>query len=181
MKKLISGLTALAIMAVPITVFAEEATAKTITETSDPQKADAVITTEIDPTFVVTIPADTKVEFNALDTEFGKVELTKGRLDPGKVVKVSVESDFALKNKKDVNATIPYEVYAQHRPKEGESGLTMPVPIASTPLYLSQEGMDFNLEIVIAQNDWNKAPAGEYSDTVTFNVEYTDADEDEES
>ena len=46
MKKLINGLSALAIMAMPVTAFAEPTT---INETSDPQSANAVITTEIAP------------------------------------------------------------------------------------------------------------------------------------
>ena len=61
MKKyrFISGLSALAIMAMPLTAYA----ANPITEATE-QKGEAVITTKIDPAYIVTIPTDTAVKFN---------------------------------------------------------------------------------------------------------------------
>ena len=179
MKKLISGLTALAIMAVPITVFAEEATARTITESSDPQKADAVITTEIDPTFVVTIPADTKVPFNSTATEFGNITLTKARLDPGKVVRVELETRFTLKNKADNKKKIPYDITYLDDFTDPENPKDL--SFKEWSVILEEQGESVPLTIRIEEAEWNKAYAGVYSDTVTFNVEYTDADEAEES
>lgn len=142
MKKLISGLSALAIMAMPLTAFADT----TIDETTPtPKQGKAVITTEIAPSYIVTIPADTAVKFNALTTDFGKVELTKAQIEPGKAVKVTVNSDGELNNAADEKKVIPYTVMAQYA--SGAEG----------------------------EEDWNKAYAGKYSDTVTFGVEYTDA------
>ena len=51
---------------------------------------DTEITTNIAPTFTVTIPADTTVPFNALSTEFGSVTLESARLAPNKAVQVTV-------------------------------------------------------------------------------------------
>ena len=76
MKKLISGLSALAIMAMPLTAYADTTIDQ---DTAKPQKAEAVITTEVAPAYIVTIPSDTKVKFNSVNTDFGTVELTKAQ------------------------------------------------------------------------------------------------------
>ena len=167
MKKLISGISAIAIMAMPFTAFAE-AEPITISEKSDPQKAEAVITTEIAPSYIVTIPADTKVAFNALDSDFGTIELTQARLDPGKAVRVHLSSDYELKNKADESKIIPYDIVTTDA--VGTTG-----SLKNFDAQLEFEGDACPLTIKITQDDWNAAAAGEYSDTVTFNVEYTDA------
>lgn len=164
MKKLISGLSALAILAMPVTAFAEPTT---INETSDPQSANAVITTEIAPAYIVTIPLDTKVTFNTENTDFGTIELTKAQLDPGKAVKVSLVTDSKMENKADEEKTLAYTIF------EGTS------VAVSEKVFTSAEytavGDKTDLTINITAEDWQTAYAGEYSDTVTFNVEYTDA------
>ncbi len=165
MKKLINGLSALAILAMPVTAFAEPTT---INETSDPQSANAVITTEIAPSYIVTIPADTKVAFNDLDTDFGTIDLTQARLDPGKAVRVHLGSDYELKNKADESKIIPYDIVTTDA--VGTTG-----SLKNFDAQLEFEGDACPLTIKITQDDWNAAAAGEYSDTVTFNVEYTDA------
>lgn len=169
MKKyrFISGLSALAVMAMPMTAFAA-AEPTQINEKSVPQSAQAEITTEIAPSYIVTIPADTKVAFNALDTDFGTIELTKARLDPGKVVRVHLDSDYKLKNKADESKTIPYDIVSTD-----DTGTTG--SFKNLDAQLEFEGDACPLNITITQDDWNAAYAGEYSDTVTFNVQYTDA------
>ena len=164
MKKLISGLSALAIMAMPLTAFADT----TIDETTpEPKQAEAVITTEIAPSYIVTIPSDTKVTFNTVNTDFGTVELTKAQLDPGKVVKVSLTNDNKMENKADESKTLAYSIFEG----KGED--------VTDKAFVSAEytavGDKTDLTINITEDDWNAAFAGEYSDTVTFNVEYTDA------
>ena len=168
----IAGLSALAIMAMPFTAFAaEEPTVINIT--SDPQTADVRITTEIAPTYIVTIPADTTVAFNDLTTDFGKVELTQARLDPNKQVRVTVDTDGELNNDKDDTKIIPYMVTAQYATgAEGE--VYVPFDVKNSDLIFDTAGQAFAMEIQIAQDDWNKAYAGSYSDTVTFNVSYED-------
>ena len=172
MKKLISGLSALAIMAKPITAFAA-AEPTPINEQSDPQSADVLITTEIAPTYIVTIPADTTVAFNDLSTDFGSVELTQARLDPGKQVVVSVDTDGELNNEADDSKIIPYLVTAQYA--TGAVGEEyMPFDVNDSDLIFDTAGQAFAMEIQITEDDWNNAYAGEYSDTVTFNVSYED-------
>ena len=169
MKKLISGLSALAIMAMPLTAYA----ANPITEATE-QKGEAVITTEIAPSYIVTIPADTTVKFHDLTTDFGKVELTKAQLDPEKVVKVTVNSDGELNNAADDKKVIPYTVMAQYA-SGAEGEVYVPFNVKGNDLTSDTTGQAFAMEIQITEDDWNKAYAGSYSDTVTFNVSYEDA------
>ena len=157
MKKLICGLSALAIMAMPVTVFADT----TINEKSDPQSANAVISTEIAPAYIVTIPADTTVKFNDTETDFGAVELTKAQLEPNKVVKVTLTTDNKMENAADSEKVLPYAIL------NGEDEYTS--------AEYTTVGDKTELTISITEDDWNAAYAGEYSDTVTFDIEYTDA------
>ena len=159
---------ALAISAMSISAFAAPEPTKIDQTTLEPKQGQAVITTTIEPTYIVTIPADTKVAFNALDTDFGTIELTKARLDPGKVVRVHLDSDYKLKNKADESRTIRYDIVSTD--DVGTTG-----SLKNFDAQLEFEGDDCPLTIKITQDDWNAAYAGEYSDTVTFNVEYTDA------
>ena len=171
-RKFISGLSALAIMAMPITAFAA-AEPTQINEQSDPQSADVLITTEIAPTYIVTIPADTTVTFNDTLTDFGRVELTQARLDHGKQVVVTVDTDGELNNAKDDTKIIPYMVTAQYATgAEGE--VYVPFDVNDSKLIFDTAGQAFAMEIQITEDDWNKAYAGEYGDTVLFNVSYED-------
>ena len=171
MKKLISGLTALAILAMPLTAFADTTIDQ---DTPEPKQGEAVITTEIAPAYIVTIPTDTKVKFNDTQTDFGKVELTQARLDPGKQVVVTVDTDGKLNNAKDDTKIIPYMVTAQYATgAEGEE--YMPFDVNDSDLIFDTAGQAFAMEIQITEDDWNAAYAGEYGDTVLFNVSYEDA------
>lgn len=166
MKKLISGLSALAIMAMPLTAYAAEQPAQ-INENSDPQSAQTVITTEIAPAYIVTIPTDTAVTFNTENTDFGAIELTKAQLDPGKAVKVTLTTDNKLENKADETKTLAYTIF------EGKADAVTDTVFAEA--YYQAVGDKTDLTINITQDDWNKAYAGEYSDTVTFTISYEDA------
>ena len=44
------------------------------------------VSTEIAPAYIVTIPTNTRVYFNVVDSDFGTVELTKAQLEPKKCV-----------------------------------------------------------------------------------------------
>lgn len=161
---------ALAISAMSISAFAAPEPTK-INQDSDPQSATAEITTKIEPTYIVTIPADTTVAFNALSTDFGSVELTQARLNPGKQIKVTVDTDGELNNAADTSKVIPYMVTAQYATGE-PGGVYMPFNVKGSDLTFDTTGQAFAMEIQITEDNWNKAYAGSYSDTVTFNVSY---------
>ena len=117
------------------------------------------ITTSINPTYTVTIPANTNVTFNTLSTSFSAVTLTAAQIDPGYAVKVELNASGTLKNQADNTKTIAYAV-------NDANGDAFTVGTYTTA------GDKTDLTIDITQAAWNAAFAGQYSDTVTFTVSY---------
>ena len=149
MKKLFAViLTVALLMSLSATVFAANTTG-----------GNADITTNIAPTYTVTIPADVNVQFNATETAFGTIEVTASQIHPDKCIKVALTTDGELNNAIDNTKVIPYAI------KDGEGA------DFTSATYLT-EGDKTVLSIHITVNDWNAAYAGEYSDTVTFTVSY---------
>ena len=124
------------------------------------------VTTSVAPTFTVSIPADTTVAFNALSTDFGSVTLDSARLAPNKAVQVTVTSDYNLNNSVDNTAVIPYSLKAGNDTLDADYAATF-----------TTAGEKVDLTINITQADWDAAAAGDYGDTVTFNISYVDAAE----
>lgn len=156
MKKLFAIILAAALLAsLSVTVFAAE-----VKQDSDPKTADVELTTYIAPTYTVTIPADVKVAFNAESTDFGTVKVDAAQIDPDKCIKVSHDASGMLKNKIDEKKVIPYTVKADSE--------------AFTSATYLRAGDHTDLTINISKEDWNKAYAGDYTDTVTFTVEYVE-------
>ena len=154
MKKLIAFL----MTAVLLTAASTTAFAATIDEgDGNPATSTATVSTEIAPTYTVSIPENVSVTFNAASTEWGSIEVTQAQIDPDHHIVVSLEAG-ALKNSVDNTKTIPYTV-------EDATG------VFTYASYLA-EGNKTDLTIKIAQSDWNAAYAGDYSDTVTFTVSY---------
>lgn len=116
------------------------------------------ITTQIEPTYTIVVPADTAVDFNATTTDFGAVELVAAQIDPSFAVNVTLDASGTLKNSADASKTIAYSV-------ESEDG-------KYTTAAYHTAGDKTDLTINIAQSQWDEAFAGDYSDTVTFTIEY---------
>ena len=149
MKKIFAMVLALAIFAtMSITIFA----ANTV-------GGDVDITTSINPTYIVTIPANVNVQFNANETDFGAIEVESAQIHPNKCIKVTLIYDGKLENSIDETKVIPYGI----KDSEGND--------FTFDTYLT-EGDKTELSIHITTDDWNRAYAGEYSDTVTFVVSY---------
>ncbi len=127
-------------------------------------KQNTKITTSIDPTFTVSIPADTTVAFNAETTDFSEVKLVSAQIDPGKAVKVELDASGTLKNAEDDTKTIAYVVNEKEAGTQYVSGQYKAAGDATA------------LKIDITKAAWDAAFAGSYSDTVTFTVSYVDAD-----
>ena len=154
MKKFISGISALAllaVLAVPFSAFADD--------------RGAVISTEIEPTYLVTIPADVKVVSGQETTDFGAVKLDKAQLEPDKCVKVTLVSDNLLKHKADPTKTLAYTISEKTADTTGT--------VFTSAEYL-KAGEKTDLTIGITKDEWEKAYAGTYSNTVTFKIEYAD-------
>ena len=151
MKKIFTLILAIALMAsLSVTAFAANTTG-----------GNADITTSIDPTYTVTIPADVNVAFNATETSFGTIEVVASQIHPDKCIKVALATDKELNNAIDNTKVIPYAI------KDSEGA-------AFTSATYLTEGDKTELSIHITANDWNAAYAGDYSDTVTFTVSYED-------
>ena len=151
MKKVFAVICAVAIlMSLSVTAFAANTTG-----------GDADITTSIAPTYTVTIPANTNVNFNATETAFGAIEVTASQIHPDKCIHVALTTDGELNNAIDATKVIPYVI------KDAEGN-------AFTSATYLTEGDKTELSIHITADDWNAAYAGEYSDTVTFIVSYED-------
>ena len=151
MKKLFAIILAAAlVMSLSVTAFAVNTTG-----------GQADITTNITPTYTVTIPADVNVQFNATKTNFGAIEVTASQIHPDKCIRVSLASDGELNNAIDNTKVIPYAI-------KDSTGAAF-----TSATYLT-EGDKTELSIHITADDWNAAYAGAYSDTVTFTVSYED-------
>ena len=151
MKKVLTfAFAVMLVMSLSVTAFAANTTG-----------GEADITTSIDPTYTVTIPADVNVAFNATETAFGTIEVTASQIHPDKCIKVALATDKELNNAIDNTKVIPYAI----KDSEGAE--------FTSATYLT-EGDKTELSIHITANDWNAAYAGDYSDTVTFTVSYED-------
>lgn len=163
MKKL-TALSLAVLMAgmVTTTAFAAD---QTLTESSNPQSANSVITTTIEPTYTVTVPANLTVPFNSLTTGWGKIELTSAQLEPGGAVEVKVVFDGELENVGDNNSIIPYAIADGELAYGGGHNFSVVLENAGD----SSE----KLVVMIQEQDWNNADAGTYTDTVTFEIQYS--------
>ncbi|SDA26718.1 hypothetical protein SAMN02910447_02700 [Ruminococcus sp. YE71] len=161
MKKAFALILTGVLMASPLTAFAE------ITENTDPKQGSTEITTQIAPAYIVTIPADTSVDFNTVNTDFGAVKLTKAQLEPNKCIKVTMTASGEMKNSADTSKVLPYTIF------EGTADAVTDTVFTSAEL--ASVGDKTDLTISISADDWNNAYAGSYSDTVLFSIEYADA------
>ena len=82
------------------------------------------------------------------------------QLEPDKCIKVALTTDGELNNTKDKSKIISYVI-------QSEDG-------AFTSATYLAAGEQTALSIHITKDDWNKAYAGTYTDTVTFEVSYID-------
>lgn len=139
-------------------VFSATSFAAEINQDSNPKTSDITITASVAPTYTVTIPSNVNVAFNAETTAFGSVKVDSARIEPNKCIKVSLTSDGELNNAADSTKVIPYTV------KSGDSVFTSAT--------YSAAGEKTDLTVNISADDWNRAYAGEYRDTVTFEVSY---------
>lgn len=157
MKKWLASLLALSLLA----ALSIPALAAEEIDQDGPQSGTAVITTSISPTYLVRIPDDTSVAFNATETSFGRIEVLSAQIEPGKQIRVALDTadgGLALVNRSDERKTIPYTVRAGSEP--------------FTSGVYTKAGEMTDLTIHIRQADWNTAYAGEYTDTVRFTVSY---------
>lgn len=170
MKKLAAFVLAVAMAAVcavpalaeyPNSSASSDTTATTsteITQSSDPKSVRTEVNCKIDPTYTVEIPADTKIAFNTTSTTLAtNLGLSTARLDRGFKVTVTAKVN-PLQNDKDSSQTIPFTLYADNSP--------------FSKAEFTNTNDKVQLSVHIDQSDWNKAPAGNYTGSVTFTIAY---------
>ena len=108
----------------------------------------AVITTTVDPTYIVTIPADLEVELNEVNTDFGAITLESAQLAPKSAVRVTLISDYTLNHVEDDSKIIPYAI------NEGKADA---VGKAFASSDFTDAGQFVDLTVSITQDDWNHA------------------------
>ncbi len=116
------------------------------------------ISVSVDPTYMVTIPANTTIKSGEQSSSLGKITIENVRLEPDKNVNVSVDASGKLKNTKDTSKTIPYKL--MNGDKEFKSA------------YYTENSDNTMLTLLIDKSDWDKAYAGTYTDTLVFTISY---------
>ena len=170
MKKLAAFVLAVAMAAVcavpalaeyPNSSASSDTTATTsteITQSSDPKSVRTEVNFKIDPTYTVEIPANTAIDFNTTSTTLTpNLGLSTARLDRGFKVTVTATVN-PLQNDKDSSQTIPFTLYAGNSP--------------FSKAEFTNTNDKVQLSVHIDQSDWNKAPAGSYTGSVTFTIAY---------
>lgn len=155
MKKLTSFPLAFALCAAcAVSAFADTIPGTTTTTTSGA----TTIKTSIIPTYTVEIPAATKIQFNAAETKLtGRLYLEKAQLEPNHYVRISATAND-LTNDADKSKTIPFTLY------DGDNRFT------SADFRTKYDTVTFSVHI--DKTAWETAPAGNYTGSVTFNIEY---------
>lgn len=123
---------------------------------------DVTITTSVDETYLMTIPASTTTLVWGITTAqtFGTVGLTSARLMPNHQVTITLSGNDGLVNTLEEGSIIDYSVM------DGGNVFT-------AGDYTSADA-NTDLTILVASAEWNAAPAGTYSDIVTFTASITD-------
>lgn len=153
MKKFIAVLMAVCLMAtMSVIAFAADIDQDTIVKSQDVK-----IGANIPATYVVSIPADFNITFNAESSDFGKIELKEAQIEVNKAVEVSLTKGD-LKNEADETKKIPYKI------TDGTNEFTK-------VQYLT-DGDKTDLKIDIKADDWAAAYAGVYKATLTFAIDY---------
>ena len=157
MKKLASFALSFALCAAcAVSAFAADTTSGTANATS----GTTTITTNIQPSYLVVIPADTAIAFNATSTTLTpELGLSKAQLHPGYKVKVTATVN-PLENKKDPSKTIPFTLH-----KADDTAFESAAFTNTTD--------KVQLSVHISETSWNTAPAGSYTGSITFTITYT--------
>ena len=130
----------------------------TITQSSTSKSGSTTVKFNIAPAYTVEIPADTAIDFNTTSkTLTPNLGLSTARLNRDFKVTVTATVN-PLQNDTDSSKTIPFALYADNSPfRKAE---------------FTNTNEKVQLSVHIDQSDWNKAPAGSYTGSVTFTIAY---------
>ena len=157
MKKILTlALVAAMLTATGITAFATEVNQ----DASEPQNGNTNVTMSVAPSYTVTIP-ESVVLYEQTDGTYSNDAVITATNISGKMVSVSMESDFLLENAQGA-AALPYTLTINDDKKA--SGDTVATFDTNADLTLVQQSdtLHFTADV--------PTYAGDYSDTVTFNI-----------
>ena len=124
----------------------------------DSDTKQTTISVSVDPTYMVTIPANTTIKSGEQSSSLGKITIENVRLEPDKNVNVSVDASGKLKNTKDTSKTIPYKLMIGDKEFKSAS--------------YTENSDNTMLTLLIDKSNWDKAYAGTYTDTLVFTISY---------
>lgn len=159
MKKFASFVLALAMAA----VCAAPAMADNQITQSTSQRCDTTVSFTIAPSYTVTIPAATVIPFNSTDVDTnlnGTLRLDAAQLELNHKITVSATVN-PLHDTATPAHTIPFTLR-----KDGAE---------FTSVDFTQAGENVQLSVHIDKNAWKTAPAGDYTGSVTFTIDYVQA------
>lgn len=147
MKKTLSLLLALALLCLgTIPALAE-----------NPTGGETVITANVGVSYQISIPESQEITFGVESTEIGDVAVTAAQIEEGYQITFTATCDGLMEKTGDATKTIAYAL---------NSG-----GVAFTSA--SFTGVDSQaLTVDITTEAWNAAAVGQYSDTITFTVNY---------
>ena len=116
----------------------------------DSDTKQTTISVSVDPTYMVTIPANTTIKSGEQSSSLGKITIEN--------VSVAVDASGKLKNTKDTSKTIHYKL--MNGDKEFKSAS------------YTENSDNTMLTLLIDKSDWDKAYAGTYTDTLVFTISY---------
>lgn len=126
---------------------------------TDATVGSTLIRTSVEAKYEVNIPADTAIVYNTLSSPIGGITVTITRIDPNKQVVVKAQTDGRLINTLDNAKSIRYKL----RSLEADFISAVFTASGTAPLTID-----------ISASEWDAAAAGDYSDTITFTVSYSD-------
>lgn len=137
-----------------VTVFAEGSDSAVGSGSGEADNNSLTISVDIPTSYEFKIPADVTLEFGAEYTEIGTVSVSNVRLPADTELCISYNDSSSLKTE-DGRSEIPYEIQIGDHEKAGD-------------LFFMEDGESTVLYVAIDKEAWDAAPAGSYSDTITF-------------
>lgn len=135
----------------------------TITQDSEKKQATTTLTTTIDESYTISIPASLNIAYGKKDTAL-KLQISDYRLKVDHQIQVNVNWDGKLECSTGAGThNLAYDLQWN-----GAS-----IHPTRNPLIFSSNGSK-DLNVKITESAWNSAAAGEYTDSVTFTAVITE-------
>lgn len=132
--------------------------AKTVTEPGG--EGETTLETSKSASYTVIIPESATIPYGSTVSNIGSIWYTKGNLEPGASVNVSLKTKGDLANTKANNYTIPYKITLN-----GTEFTNVVYPEDA-------QQIETPLKAEITTQDWEAAKSGDYKARLVFNISY---------